>query len=142
MKGRRGFVFLLPWLGATALGAMPLGVTACGGSSAAGSTSSNDKLIETAFVCAPLDGGASCPATPPSFTNDVLPILNRDCNSTCHGPMMGQWELADYGDVSDWAPLIKLDLGDCAMPPVDAGAFPTPDRMTVLDWIACGSPNN
>jgi hypothetical protein len=113
------------------------GATACGGSSGSASTSASDTQ---AFVCQ--DAGALCPATPPSFTNDVLPILNRDCNSTCHGPMMGQWELADYSDVSDWSSLIQLDLTECTMPPVDAGAFPASDRLTVLDWIACGSPNN
>ena len=132
MNGRFWIALSLPWLG----------VLACGGSSGSGSVSEGERLEAGAAVCQPLDAGASCPATPPSFTNDVLPILNKDCNSTCHGPMMGQWELADYGDVSDWAPLIQLDLADCAMPPADAGAFATTDRMTILDWIACGSPNN
>jgi len=131
MKGWRWIAVSLPWLGALA----------CGGSSLSDSTTSS-VTAGPAFTCQPLDAGATCPATPPSFMNDVLPILNRDCNSTCHGPMMGQWELADYSDVSDWASLIQLDLTDCAMPPVDAGAFPTSDRTTVLDWIACGGPSN
>ena len=132
MKRWAPILLSLPWLGALA----------CGGSSESASTSSSDETGATALVCSPLDGGASCPATPPSFMNDVLPILNRDCNSTCHGPNASQWELADYSDVSDWASLIQLDLTDCAMPPVDAGAYPTSDRTTVLGWIACGAPNN
>jgi hypothetical protein len=126
------FVLALRYAGA-------LGAMACGGSTESASTSASEAQ---AVACQPPDGGASCPATPPSFTNDVLPILNRDCNSTCHGPNAGQWELADYGDVSDWASLIQLDLTDCAMPPGDAGAYPTADRTTVLAWIACGAPNN
>jgi hypothetical protein len=137
MKGWRWLAVTLP-----CLAVMPwLGVTGCGGASASNSASSSE-MSETALGCTPPDGGVSCPATPPSFVNDVLPILNRDCNSTCHGPMMGQWELADYSDVSDWASLIQLDLTDCAMPPSDAGAYPTSDRATVLAWIACGAPNN
>ena len=78
----------------------------------------------------------------PSFQNDVLPVLNTECNATCHAPGARQWELADWNDVSDWQSLIKLDLEDCAMPPVDAGTYPNADRQLILDWIACGSPNN
>jgi hypothetical protein len=86
--------------------------------------------------------GAACPAVPPSFANDVLPLLQRDCNQTCHAPGMGQWPLVDYTDVYDWSALISLDIDECAMPPADAGALTSSDRTTLLGWLACGSPNN
>ena len=92
-------------------------------------------------ACEPVDA-AACPPTMPSFANDVVPILNRDCNGTCHAPGMGQWPLVSYTDVSDWAILINLDLEDCAMPPADAGIMTRSDRATVLAWIACRHPDN
>jgi hypothetical protein len=55
---------------------------------------------------------------------------------------MGQWPLTNYSDVADWSALIATDIDDCAMPPADAGALTTSERMTVLGWLACGSPNN
>ncbi len=55
---------------------------------------------------------------------------------------MGQWPLIAYGDVSDWASLINFDVKGCAMPPADAGPLTNADRATLLNWIACGAPNN
>jgi hypothetical protein len=48
--------------------------------------------------------------------------------------------------VSDWATIIEGDVVNCSMPPLDAGAangtLSDSERATILDWIACGAPNN
>jgi hypothetical protein len=96
-------------------------------------------------VCPELPAStAICPDPPPSFTNDVLPILNQRCNN-CHDPSLtnGPWPLDNYYDVSEWEGLIATDLVNCAMPPPDGGTtLPEAERERVMSWIVCGTPNN
>ncbi len=84
---------------------------------------------------------SSCALPSPSWQNDVLPILDRRCNSTCHAPGVGPWPLTNRGDVDDWGSLIFADTEQCSMPPADAGAgngpMTTAERATVLNWLAC-----
>ncbi len=128
MQGRR-----LLWLAAGVL---------CGTSTACGGDSSRTQSAESPLLSCEAVDGAACPSVPPSYAKDVVPVLDRDCNQTCHAPGMGQWPLTNYSDVADWSALIATDIDDCAMPPADAGALTTSERMTVLGWLACGSPNN
>lgn len=85
-----------------------------------------------------------CPASAPSFATDIVPILDRACN-TCHDPSLPQqlWPLHDYVDVSAWKSLIISDLEACTMPPPDQGVtLPEPDRQLIFAWLVCGNPNN
>ena len=95
--------------------------------------------------CTAIDA-SSCSTPIPSFATDITPMLDRACNSTCHAPGMGPWPLNTYSDVSDWASIIQADIATCSMPPADAGAgngsLSDAERATLLDWIACGAPNN
>jgi hypothetical protein len=128
MQGR-----VLLWLAASAV---------WGASSACGGEHAGTEAAESPLVsCEAVDGGA-CPAVQPSYAHDVVPILDRDCNQTCHAPGMAQWPLTNYSDVAAWSGLISVDLKDCAMPPADAGALTSSERTTLLGWLACGSPNN
>ncbi len=96
-------------------------------------------------ACAAIDASA-CSQPVPSYATDVAPVLDRACNSTCHAPGVGPWPLNNYTDVFDWASIIAGDLEACTMPPLDAGAGNGPltdhERALILDWIACGAPNN
>ena len=95
--------------------------------------------------CTALDASA-CTTPTPSYANDVAPLLDRACNSTCHAPGVGPWPLTNYQDVSDWSITIEADILKCSMPPADAGAgngsLSDSERATIVDWIACGAPNN
>ena len=86
---------------------------------------------------------SSCSLPSPSFQNDVLPVLDRTCNSTCHAPGQGQWPLTTATDVSDWGSLIYADLEQCSMPPPDASAgngnLTNAERAMILDWLACAA---
>src|SRR6185503_1362448 len=42
--------------------------------------------------CAFIDASA-CQAPTPSYATDIVPILDRRCNSTCHAPGVGPWPL-------------------------------------------------
>ena len=95
--------------------------------------------------CTALDASV-CTSPPPSFSADVMPIVNRACNATCHAPGVGPWPFTSYDDVHDWETIIQGDIIRCSMPPADAaaanGVLTDSERATILDWMACGAPNN
>jgi hypothetical protein len=116
---------------------------ACGTNSSAPDP---DASAELPASCTAIDASV-CTTPTPSFTNDIQPMLNRACNSTCHAPGVGPWPLVDYDDVHDWVSIIQADIVKCSMPPPDAGAagngpLSDAERTMLLDWIACGAPPN
>ncbi len=92
--------------------------------------------------CPWIDAG-TCNLPSPSFQNDVLPLLDRTCNSTCHAPGVGPWPLNNEQDVFDWGSIIYGDIEACTMPPPDAsagnGLLTNGERAVVLNWLACAS---
>jgi hypothetical protein len=102
------------------------------------------------LASAALAGAAGCAGksgdaptcTAPSYSKDITPLLDRDCN-TCHTPGSTLWPLVGYENVRDWSYSIYLDVEGGTMPPLDAGApLPDHDRTALLQWITCGAPNN
>ncbi len=96
-----------------------------------------------AKVC-PADEPATCPTSgAPSYANDVAPIFAKYCTANCHGPNgveSGQ-PLSTYNDVEKLIDDVHVQVYDCMMPmsPPDPT---TEERITLLTWIVCGSPNN
>lgn len=93
---------------------------------------------------------AQAPASAPvTFSRDVLPILQKSCQS-CHRPgQIGPMPLLDYEQVRPWARAIKAQVVDRQMPPWDAdpafGHF-TNDRSlsrheidTIAAWVDGGA---
>ena len=115
----------------------------CGNQGTQPSDSGADQDPPTA--CTFIDA-SSCINPTPSYTNDIAPLLDRACNTTCHAPGVGPWPLTNYQDVYDWQTIIFGDIQTCKMPPLDAGAgngnLSDLERAKILDWIACGTPNN
>jgi len=94
-------------------------------------------------ACEPTATWPPCSQPAPTFAADVLPLLNRDCNTpACHGTGGPAWPLIEYQDVADWADNIEYDVEACMMPPPDAGALSASDKAQLVDWIACGSHND
>jgi uncharacterized membrane protein len=89
------------------------------------------------------DGSPIC-ASPPSYSMQVEGIIASRC-LPCHGP--GGVEYAakpedTYAHVKTAAIDMYSQVLDCVMPLPDAGQ-PTPEeRQALLDWFACGAPNN
>ena len=53
----------------------------------------------------------------PTFTRDVLPILQENCQN-CHRPKgMAPMPLVTYAQVKPFAPLIKMKTSNRSMPP-------------------------
>jgi cytochrome c5 len=113
----------------------------CSGDTSAdkGAVASTNEAIEG---CNAIDASA-CPDPGPSFSKDIQPLLDRDCN-TCHAPGSTLWPLIGYENVQDWAYSILLAVEGCTMPPADGGTPPlsSQDRAVLVGWIACGANNN
>ena len=110
-------------------------VSGCGGSSAAQADggSRDDALCS---VTAP----AGCPSPVPTY-RDVQPIIAQRC-VVCHGAdPNGPWPLSDYDSVVAWKEPVAEKIGDCEMPPADAGVpMTTDERQKILSWLQCGAP--
>ena len=91
--------------------------------------------------CSVVDASA-CGPPPVSYAKDLAPIFDKDCNRTCHAPGNGPWPLDSYDSVAGWTDLITVEVAGCSMPPPDGGAMTTADRTSLLNWIACGAPDN
>jgi cytochrome c5 len=90
------------------------------------------------LVC-PLDAPKTCTAPAPTFAG-VTPILNRAC-AACHSSTDGggPWPLTNYEDVSAWQAIVRYDLVNCTMPPLDGGiTISSEDRAALLNWLDCG----
>lgn len=95
-------------------------------------------------------------AAPPTFTKDVLPILQENCQ-TCHRPngdnmsgMIAPMSLMSYQEVRPWAKAIMKAVEARTMPPWHAGEkfyghfknerVLTEDEIaTVIDWVKSGA---
>jgi len=110
----------------------------CGGHPADGTASVSSSA---ALMCTAIDASV-CAMPTPSYASDIAPLLDRECNDTCHAPGVGPWPLTSYSDVVAWAISIRSDVEGCKMPPPDAGSLEDVDRENVLNWLACGAPDN
>ncbi len=92
----------------------------------------------------PNDLPQSCPANPPSYQNDVAPIIQAYCLQ-CHSPggAAADRPFIDYAHVQAQLMMILDQVYACNMPPADAGLHMTEQqRLTLLTWLVCGGPNN
>jgi len=87
-------------------------------------------------------GPTACPSPAPRYA-DVAAIVDQRCAGPCHSGVLadGPWPLTDYDHVADWADVIRGELLGCSMPPADSDVMMTlEERLAVLTWIRCGSP--
>jgi hypothetical protein len=84
----------------------------------------------------------------PTFTKDVLPILQKNCQG-CHRPgEIAPMSLLTYQDARPWAKAIKVAVADKKMPPwfADYGHFANDrtlsaaDINTLVTWANNGAP--
>jgi len=109
-------------------------LAACGGEDDAPPT-------QPSYGCEGLQTPSSCPSPPTTFSN-VAPIFGQRCATPCHsGTPNGPWPLATYEHIFEWRNEIKARLTECAMPPPGSGvSITTEERLALLAWISCGSP--
>jgi hypothetical protein len=86
----------------------------------------------------------ACPSTPPSFSAQVNPIIQEWC-ANCHAP--GGTEAArpytTYDEVKSAPPIsMATQVLSCLMPPAGYPLLADADKQVLLEWVACGAPNN
>jgi mono/diheme cytochrome c family protein len=71
-----------------------------------------------AFGTSPMQAGQSAPGQPPvTFTKDIAPIFQKDCQA-CHRPgSIAPMSLLTYNDARPWARSIKQKVLAREMPP-------------------------
>jgi hypothetical protein len=85
----------------------------------------------------------TCPSPAPSYVTDVAPLLFGFCGA-CHteGGVEAFRSYDTYDQVKLQVTHIQFQVYSCMMPPA-AQPQPTFDqRLLILDWIRCGSPDN
>jgi hypothetical protein len=109
-----------------------------------------DSGDEAAAPCPQLQFPTTCPTPPPSWQNDVQPLIVKYCDQ-CHGngsTASTQLDLATYKDVANNRTKCWYQIYQCWMPNVDGSpppiAYPTPaERQTMVTWLdVCNAPNN
>jgi hypothetical protein len=89
-------------------------------------------------------------ASPPTFSRDVLPIFQKNCQS-CHRPgQIGPFSMLSYESTRPWARAIKAKVESRQMPPWFAdpqhGVFANDrslkqaDIDTIVKWADAGAP--
>ena len=97
---------------------------------------------------APVSAAAAAEA--PTFTKDVLPLLQRSCQS-CHRPgTAAPMALLTYGQVRPWARAIKDRVSTRQMPPWhldrsigvyrDDPSLSDAEIATIVGWVDAGAP--
>jgi len=108
--------------------------------------------VPTVFVLLmpPVVAGQSTKAATPTFTKDVLPLLQRSCQK-CHRPnSIAPMSLLTYQDVRPWVRAIKARVSSRQMPPwhidrsigeyLDDPSLSDKEIETVVRWIDGGAP--
>src|ERR1700729_3556118 len=92
---------------------------------------------------------SGAPPTPPTFTKDVAPILQKNCQ-TCHRPGEGgPFPLITYDQIKPMAPSIKRVVSQKVMPPwfadpkyghfVNDRSLSQKDIATLVQWVNGGA---
>jgi hypothetical protein len=119
--------------------------TALGGLAAC-SNASNNPDAGPASTCPNVS--TSCPSTPPSWKNDVQPLIATYCLA-CHGDggiEQSQFDYTTYQGVYKNRAAMVTQVYQCQMPPLDGSPLAAPltadQRETIVAWLACGAPDN
>ena len=95
------------------------------------------------------DGGcaspaAACPASPPSYQNQVQSIVEGSCLA-CHvaGQDGSAWLLETPAEiVAVGVSSNALQVAGCKMPPANSALMSPEEEGLLLSWLACGAPSN
>jgi hypothetical protein len=110
----------------------------------------NARLSGLLFLGTGVVFGQTAPSASPTFSKDVLPILQKNCQS-CHRPgQVAPMSFVDYESVRPWAKAMKLAVVTRKMPPWFADpqvghfandrALNQSDIETIAKWAEGGAP--
>jgi hypothetical protein len=99
---------------------------------------------EGAGAGCPFELPAGCSGAPPSYATDVGPVVARRCVQRCHQPggVAQMQPLSSYLQLSARRGAVLGQLYRCRMPPAPEPPLSFDDGALLLDWLACGAPDN
>jgi hypothetical protein len=106
----------------------------------------SDAGAESATFTGCPDGGyPDCPSPPPSWAMQVRGIVYVWC-APCHfnggtGTGLGD-DFSTTKALRHTLTTALTDLHICTMPPPDAAVLSPADRETLMEWLACGAPDD
>jgi hypothetical protein len=121
-----------------------------GGSGGSGAMDAGDGKSGTVGCLAPEEVPVACPTPKVTFAN-VQSIFQSRCVSACHNgvtpdplrPGETLWPMIDPMHILDWEDSVRAWVGDCSMPPQDAGIPMTiEERRAVIQFTRCESRRN
>ena len=85
----------------------------------------------------------ACPTAVPSYAQQVAPIVGQYC-ALCHyaGSPYSNLSLTTYHELSYSRGGVLGEVISCSMPPANTVLMPDSARVTLIDWIECGTPDN
>jgi uncharacterized membrane protein len=91
----------------------------------------------------PNDQPQSCPSPAPSFAGEVQGIIQSGC-ATCHAPggQESTKPLVTYMQIYNLRTTILAQVSSCRMPLAGAPQLTPDERVALMGWVVCGSPNN
>ena len=91
----------------------------------------------------PNDLPASCPANPPSYSQQVSQIISDRC-FPCHAPggVESSVPLTTWQQVFDKHGTVLDQVYHCKMPLAGAPTLTAAQRADLLTWLVCNAPNN
>jgi uncharacterized membrane protein len=101
------------------------------------------EACSTPAASCPADLPAACPPNIPSFHNTIAPIVASHC-TPCHSTDGSQssHSFATYELIDASRGAVLDQIYACNMPPAGATKLALTERVAVLTWLVCGSPNN
>ena len=95
----------------------------------------------SAPAACPNDFPSTCPPQPPSFANDVSPLIHSTC-TPCHCPGQQVPTLDTYADIMRAGQMISMQVFQCRMPPAPRPPLTAEERQIILGWLVCGAMDN
>jgi uncharacterized membrane protein len=91
----------------------------------------------------PNDQPESCPSPAPSFSGEVQAIIQSRC-AACHAPggQESTKPLLTYAQIYNLRTTILGQVSSCRMPLAGAPQLTPEERLALMGWVVCGSPNN
>jgi hypothetical protein len=107
-------------------------VVGCGSSDTGGNGGGGSATTSSSSSSSGAGGGNTCP----TYTADVAPIINSNCQS-CHASQPPS--LGTYDEVKASASLVQGAIDAGTMP--KSGPLSAGDKATIDSWVSCGMPN-
>jgi hypothetical protein len=127
-------------------GGNPDGGGGSGGAGGSGAMDAGDSGSGTVGCLKMEEIPLTCPTPPVTFDN-VKSIFQTRCSGVCHngatldGNGIPIWALTDRQHILDWHDTVRSTIGDCQMPPPDAGVPVTiEERKAIIQFVRCEGP--